>query len=70
MTFSPSNDQVLTESDYREIHGIYTSPSNPAAFGSIKHLDKASGLSRKKVLAYLQSSKTYTKFKTTRREFQ
>ena len=70
MTFSPTNARVLSESDYRKIHGIYTSPSNPAALGSIKNLVKASGLSRKKVLAYLQSSKTYTKFKPTRRKFQ
>ena len=70
MTSLQSNDRGLSESEYRKIHGIYTSPSNPAAFGSIRNLIKASGLSRKKVLAYLQSSKTYTKFKPVRRTFQ
>lgn len=63
-------DRLLSESEYRKLHGIYTSPSNPAAFGSIKSLVKASGFTRKKVLAYLQSSRTYTKFKPTRKKFQ
>ena len=70
MTPSKSEDRPLSETEYRKLHGINTSPSNPAAFGSVKNLVKASGLPRKKVLAYLQSSPTYTKFKLSRRRFQ
>lgn len=65
----PENDRLLTESEYRKLHGIYTSPGNRAAFGSVKNLIKESGLPRQKVLAYLETSKTYTKFKPVRRKF-
>ena len=74
MTFERSKhrnvkERKLTESEYRKLHGICTSPSDPAAFGSVKNLVKASGLPRSKVLAYLQSSSTYTKFRATKRKF-
>ena len=62
-------ERKLTESEYRKLHGIYTSPSDPAAFGSVRNLVKASGLPRSKVLAYLQSSSTYTKFRATKLKF-
>ena len=63
MTFERSRhrnvkERKLTESEYRKLLGIDTSPSDPAAFGSVKHLVKASGLPRSKVLANLQSSST------------
>ena len=60
----------LTESEYRKLHGIYTSPSHPTAFDSVNNLVKASGLSRAKVLDYLQSSPTYTKLRATKRKFR
>ena len=74
MTFERSRHQnvkerKLTESEYRKLHGIKTSPSDPAAFGSVKILVKASGLPLSNVLAYLQSSSTYTKFRATKRKF-
>ena len=50
-----SDDSVLSSSEFRLLHGIYTSPKNPAAFGSVRNLVAASGLSRKKVLQYLQT---------------
>ena len=59
-----------TESEYRKLYGIYTSPSHPTAFGSVNNLVKASGLSRAKVLDYLQSSPTYIKFRATKRNFR
>ena len=70
MTPSKTDDRPLSETEYRKLHCIYTSFSNPAASGSVKNLVKASGLPRKKVLTYLQSSSTYTKFKPSRRYFQ
>lgn len=60
----------LSASEYRKLHGLYTSPKSPAAFGSVRSLMKASGLNRKKVVAYLESSSTYTKFKQANRKFQ
>ena len=66
---SDADKRVLTESEYRKLHGLYTSLNHPSAFGSISNLRKASGLPRKKVLAYLETSKTYTKFKPAQRKF-
>ena len=60
----------LTESEFRLLHGIYTSTKHPAAFGSVKSLKKASGLSLAKVKAFLHTSSTYTKFKPVRRKFR
>ena len=48
---------------------MYSSTSAPG-YGSIVSLEKASGLSRRKVLAYLHTSSTYTKFKSRRRKFK
>ena len=66
---SDADKRVLTESEYRKLHGLYTSLNHPSAVGSISNLRKASGLPRKKVLAYLETSKTYTKFKPAQRKF-
>ena len=66
---SDADKRVLTESEYRNLHGIYTSLNHPSAFGSISNLKKVSGLPQKKVLAYLETSKTYTKFKPAQRKF-
>ena len=60
----------LTESEFRLLHGIYTSTKHPAAFGSVRSLKKASGLSLAKVKAFLHTSSTYTKFKPVRRKFR
>ena len=65
---SDADKRVLTESEYRKLHGLYTSLNHPSALGSISHLRKASGLIRKKVLAFLETSKTYTKFKPAQRK--
>ena len=49
------------------MHGLYT--SGPAAYGSIANLQKASGLSRKKVEYFLHGNETYTKFRSARKTF-
>ena len=66
---SDADKRVLAESEYRKLHGGCTSFNQPSAFGSISNLRKASGLPRKKVLAYLETSKTFTKFKPAGRKF-
>ena len=66
---SDADKRVLTDSEYRKLHGLYTSLNHKSAFGSISNLRKASGLPRKKVLAFLETSKTYTKFKPAQRKF-
>lgn len=60
----------LSESEFRKLHGIYTSLSNPAAYGSARNLTKQSGLSLPKVKQYLSSSKTWTKFKQTTNKYK
>ena len=67
---SDADKRFLTESEYRKLHGLYTSLNHPGAFGSISNLRKASGLPRKKFLAYLETSKTYTKFKPAQKKIQ
>lgn len=64
MLTAGSKQSPLTESEFRLLQGIYTSINNPAAYGSVKNLQLASGLPRHKVVEFLKSSKTYTKFKT------
>ena len=66
---SDADKRVLTESENRKLHGLYTSLNHPSAIGSISNWRKASGLPRKKVLAYLETSKTYTKFKPAQKKF-
>ena len=66
---SDADKRVLTESENRKLHGLYTSLTHQSAFGSISKLRKASGLPRKKVLAYIETSKSYTKFKPAQRKF-
>ena len=66
---SDADNRVSTESEYRKLHGLLTLPNHPSAFGSISNLTKASELPRTKFLAYLETSKTYTKFKPAQRIF-
>ena len=63
-------DHHLSENEKRLLKGLYTNLSSPAAFGSIKNLQKASGLSIQKVRKFLRTSKTYTKFKQAVRKFK
>ena len=64
---NPGNG-LLSESEWRLLHGLYSS-TTAAGYGSVKNLQEASGLTRKKVLEYLHTSSTYTKFKSRRRKF-
>jgi transposase-like protein len=58
---------LLSQGERRLLQGLYT--SGPAAFGSIKNLVKASGLSEEKVRQYLHASNAFTKFHVARRKF-
>ena len=62
----PSNKDTLI---FSKLHSIYTNCDNPAAFGSRQSLKTVSRCSYSDVDKYLASSKTYTKFKQTRRRF-
>lgn len=53
----------LSESEWRMLHGLYTSFKSPAGYGGIKALKKQSGVSLAKVKQYLDGSGTYTKFR-------
>ena len=61
---------LLTENEYRRLKGIYTSLDSVAAFGGVNDLVRESGLSVKQVKEFLQSSKTYTKFRPNRKRFK
>ena len=52
------------------LKGIYTSLDSVAAFGGVNDLVRESGLSVKQVKEFLQSSKTYTKFRPNRKRFK
>ena len=54
---------------FPKIHDHYTNPRKKSAFGSRRSLIKASKFRSKDVDRYLDSSKTYTKFKLTRKRF-
>ena len=59
----------LTESEFRTLKRIYTSLTNPAAYGSPANLKKASGFPMKKIRLFLESSKVYTKLRASRQKF-
>ncbi len=59
---------LISESERRLLQGLYT--NGPAAFGSIKSLVKASGLSVKKVKEFLHSNNAYTKHHVAVRKFE
>ena len=61
---------LLTENEYRRLKGIYISLDSVAAFGGVNDLVRESGLSVKQVKEFLQSSKTYTKFRPNRKRFK
>ena len=63
-------DHHLSENEKRLLKGLCTNLNSPAAFGSIKNLQKASGLSIHKVRKLLRTSKTYTKFKKAVRKLK
>ena len=56
-----------TSSHVKQLNKLYTKGS--AAFGSIADLKNTSGLPRSKVVQYLQSKATYTKYKQFRKNF-
>ena len=57
----------LSESERRTLKGLYT--SGPTAYGSVKSLTSASGLSKKKVLQFLHSNNAYTQYHIAYRKF-
>ena len=59
-----------TRKDHNQLHALYHSakPSS-AAYGSVNELTKVSGIPRKRVLSYLHSDPTYTKFKPRPKKF-
>ena len=61
---------ILSDSEYKKLHKLYTNLSSKSAYGNVNSLQKASGLSQKKVLEYLHSSNVYTKFKTPIKRFK
>lgn len=59
---------LITHSERRLLQGLYT--SGPSAYGSIKSLKDASGLSTTKVQHFLHNSNAYTKFHIAKRKFK
>ncbi len=59
---------IISDAERRQLHGLYT--SGPAAYGSIKSLKEASGLSEFKVKQFLHNNNAYTKFHVAKRKFQ
>ena len=59
----------LTTTEYSKLHKLYTN-YGPASFGSVDSLQKESGFPKEKIIQYLHSSDTYTKYRTARRKFQ
>ena len=70
-----SRSRVMIEDDdpfaveYNKINDAYATPEKATAFESPINLAKATNSSLKHVNCYLNSSKTYTKFKLTRKRF-
>ncbi len=67
-----TNGTTLSSKEYKKLHTLYTSFSknNTSTFGSAANLQKTSRLPLSKVLRYLHSNATYTKFKTPVRNFK
>ena len=57
----------IASSHVKQLNKLYTKGST--AFGSIANLKKASGLPRSKVVQYLQSKASYTKYRQFRNTF-
>ena len=57
----------LGESERRTLRGLYT--SGPTAYGSVKALVDASGLSKKKVQQFLHANDAYTQYHISHRKF-
>ena len=64
-----TQQQQLSEQEYRLLRGIYYTLSHPGAFGGASRLQKYSGLSLKKCREFLESSKVWTKFKQRRSKY-
>ena len=60
-TGSTSRDEKILKKLYAQ---------GPAAYGSVKSLQQASGQSRKKVTRFLQAQNAYTKYRSPRKKFQ
>ncbi len=67
-----TNGVTLSNKEYKKLHELYTgfSKNNTSTFGSAANLQKTSKLPLSKVLHYLHSNSTYTKFKTPIRKFK
>ena len=61
------DDIQLQESEEKRLLKLYT--KGPAAYGSIQRLQQESGLSRSKVLSFLQKKDAYTKYRNVRKQF-
>ena len=57
----------LSEGERRLLNGLYT--AGPTAYGSVKSLEDASGLSKKKVLEFLHANNAYTQYHIAYRSF-
>ena len=51
----------LSKSEKAKLQRLYK--EGKAAFGSVRNLQKASGLSRGKVISFLQTKNSYTKYR-------
>ena len=58
----------LSKSEKAKLQRLYR--DGKAAYGSIKHLQKASGLSKKKIAYFLQSKDSYKKYRHATRHFK
>lgn len=58
----------LSKSEISKLNRFYR--NGPAAYGSVKNLSKASGLSIKKVKAFLSTKASYTKYHPVNRKFR
>ena len=57
----------VTENEEKKLLKLYT--NGPAAYGSAQRLTEESGISNSKVLSFLHSKPTYTKYRNVRKRF-
>ena len=60
---------MLTEEEEALLESVYYDAGNPAGYGSVHRLVEASGLTSKKVTAWLRKQRTYTTHKPARIRF-
>ena len=58
----------LSKSEKAKLQRLYK--ERKAAFGSVRNLQKASGLSRSKIISFLQAKNSYTKYRQATRHFR